>query len=78
MSATKLQWVTWVTCSCGKRGYHTRRDAKRVARRSHRGEPGMHAYQCLTDPAFFHLGHLSDRVRHGEVDRSVYQNARPA
>lgn len=59
-------------CECGKRGYLTRKEAKRVARRLYPGDSGLNAYRCLTYPDFFHLGHLRDQVRHGEVDRSIY------
>lgn len=64
-----------LTCACGKRGYFTRKEAKRVARRIYPGDSALNAYRCLGNPKFFHLGHLREQVRHGEVDRSIYGKA---
>lgn len=56
------------TCpTCGKRRYITKAHAKEAARRIPRdGKPRLNAYRCGT---FWHLGHLPDIVRHGEITR---------
>lgn len=55
------------TCPCGKRSYHTKKLAK-AARKNHGRD--LRAYRC---PEFdgWHLGHLPDDIRHGDVDRQT-------
>ena len=50
---------------CAKYGFHTRRDAKKMEKQY--PEEHMRPYQCPVDEAFWHLGHLPDRVRSGDV-----------
>ncbi|WP_416565111.1 hypothetical protein [Nocardia testacea] len=55
--------------TCEKRRYITRRDARRVARTL----PGNHisTYECEELPGW-HIGHLPNRVRWGEVTRDEH------
>lgn len=42
------------TCTCGKRGYTTKRTARRV--RNAMGDSGLHIYRCPASD-LLHLGH---------------------
>lgn len=55
----------WVTCSpCGKRGYFTRRSAKRHMKDVH-PDGHMNVYACPEGNGF-HIGHLgAGRIRYG-------------
>lgn len=56
-----------VTCpQCGKRGYSSRRSAKRAARYIAPDEP-TRAYQC---GVLWHWGHLPKNVRDGRIAAS--------
>jgi hypothetical protein len=55
---TAAQWMDTTGCdSCGKRSYHTRRDARRARRAHHSDAKGLQAYPCPVGLGF-HLGHL--------------------
>lgn len=61
---------------CGKLRYLTRAHAKRVARRISRRRGGrLNAYRC---GEFFHIGHLPDGVRHGDLSRDEITTRRSA
>lgn len=65
--------VTWSTCRyCGKRGYPTRRQARRAAQ-AHAGGGVLNEYECPQVPDGFdrvwHLGHLPDPVAAGRWAR---------
>lgn len=62
----------WLTCQCGKRGYDSRKAAKRVLRRAHPDGTRMHAYQCDIDTTLWHVGHTPEPVKRGDVDRHTY------
>lgn len=54
--------IDYRTCTCGKRGYASRTDAKRIIRGmvgGTRGVPGSRLthYRCSTDPDLYHIGH---------------------
>lgn len=54
------------TCPrCGKYGYTSKAEAKRVAREAHRGE-AMNTYRCGGQ---YHIGHLSPAIRAGLTTR---------
>lgn len=56
-------WVT--TCArCGKRGYKTRKDAKRAARTFHPGDT-QRPYRCPVLPDLWHFGHRPEWVTQG-------------
>lgn len=56
----KIGHVT--VCACGKRGFASRREAKRVGRTLRSGGR-LDTYRCtLTDSGLFHLGHLPAAV----------------
>ena len=61
----KDQHYTILTgCQSGKRGYHSRSDAKEAARKSiAAGNGRMRPYVC--DCGFWHLGHLQARKKQG-------------
>ena len=54
---------------CGKRAYPSRREARARAKQI----PGTHmnAYRC-PHGAGWHLGHLPDDVRHGDLPKDEY------
>lgn len=59
--------------ACGKVAYHSRKDARRAARRY----PADHlrAYPCPTCDRF-HIGHLSKAIRKGDFTaREIYRRA---
>lgn len=64
--------VDWLTCPCGKRRYHTRSAARRIARRlRHNGV--MTPYRCPDYPNDgWHLGHHPDALAHGEISKDVW------
>ncbi|MEV0726029.1 hypothetical protein AB0I37_25025 [Micromonospora purpureochromogenes] len=50
---------------CGKYGFHTRKDAKRMEKQY--PEEQMRPYRCPTADDIWHLGHLPAVVRQGEM-----------
>ncbi len=60
-------------CPSGKVQFATRKQAKRGRR--FRGLTDVRAYRC-GDCAFWHLGHVPQRVRNGEVDKSAWLRAK--
>lgn len=66
-----------VTCSgCGKKGYYSRKTAKRELRAS--GLNGLCVYECKTSPTpLWHWGHLPVRVKDGRQSRSEIGYAAP-
>ncbi len=73
------------SCPCGKRGYLTRRDAKRAAKETAKSTPPdanrghLDVYPCrLTDSRLFHIGHLPPAVIRGNMSRDqIIVAARP-
>lgn len=63
------------TCSCGKRSYRTRGDAKAAARDYPRPRPG--AYECRDHPGVWHLGHLPGSVVTGDQPRDQLPDPAP-
>ena len=62
---------TYIHCNgCGKRGYHTKRDAKRARSRT-RGtiEGHLSIYRCVACPELWHVGHLPTQVLDGRMAR---------
>lgn len=49
----------YTTCVCGKRGYSSRRIARKAAKQGFPGGGGLAAYRCHRRPLFWHLGHLN-------------------
>lgn len=67
--------LPWFRCSCGKRGYSSRK----MARRARAGLPGenLHIYQCPSSHApSWHLGHLHEPVVRGELTKGQYYGPR--
>lgn len=58
---------------CGKRTYHSRKDAKRARSRMRRPRAAQHlaAYECTGRPGagIWHLGDLPEQVASGDMDR---------
>lgn len=54
---------------CGKYRFVSRSAAKR-ARRRMSNPHGLNAYECPTEPGWWHLGHLPAAVVRGERGRS--------
>lgn len=61
---SRIDWVG--TCSCGKRTYKTRKDARRAAKAGHAGEH-MSVYRCAQ--GHWHIGHINARRVRGELRR---------
>ena len=65
-----LDRIAWHTCQhCGKRGFSTRKRAKKMLQRMRSEKSGMSAYQCHYDPTVWHLGHTPTAVRRGYATR---------
>jgi len=61
----------WTTCwACGKRGYQTRRSAKRIKEIMH--DDRLSVYRCLDGGSNYHIGHLDKQIIAGQVDRFTY------
>ena len=64
--------VDYVTCACGKRGYRSRKDARKASRTI--SIRGVSAYRCphpRAHPVFYwHLGHLPQATKDGRKDRA--------
>lgn len=58
--------------SCGKRGYSTRKAARRAARRLF-PEHRMSAYQCHDGGTSWHFGHQPAALKRGAIDRKTWQ-----
>jgi hypothetical protein len=56
-------------CPSGKVQFATRKQARRGAR--FRAIKGVGVYRC-DECSWWHLGHLPDRVRNGEVDKAAW------
>lgn len=71
-SFTTDQWVKIGWCdACDKCIYLSRKTARLAARRfAVANRP--RAYRCPTADDWWHIGHLPDDVRHGELDRPQY------
>lgn len=61
---------------CGKKIHLSRKVAKMAARRSGAGENRPRAYECPHIDGHWHIGHIPDAVRHGEIDRDLYRQSR--
>ena len=67
--------ITWSTCRyCGKRGYPSRKAARRASQAAPSGG-ALNAYECPQVPDGFdpvwHLGHLPDPVASGRWPRAL-------
>lgn len=60
-------------CSSKKVGYSTRKKAREVRTRMPDGK-GLNIYRC-PECAWYHLGHLPQRVKNGEVDKADWLDA---
>jgi hypothetical protein len=61
----------WITCACGKRGYHTKRDA-RAARKQLR-DNSRTVYACEdAGVTLWHIGRRPYLVQRGAVARGDY------
>lgn len=54
----------------GKRGYHSKKAAKRARRMHHPGQQ-MDEFPCEFRPGLWHLGHLPDPIKQGDIPRQV-------
>lgn len=52
----------------GKKSYTSKRDARSARRRHHAGAQ-LNVYRC-TSCGFLHLGHMPQRVRSGDVEKT--------
>lgn len=69
----------WITCPCGKRAYASRKEAKAVIRIAHSNAKAVSAYACPESDSqqSWHIGHLPQGVRRGEVGRSSFYESKP-
>jgi hypothetical protein len=58
---------------CGKRLYTSRKLAKQAADR--RPAERLREYRCPVQPGFFHIGHLPQRVRTGDVTAAEHYDS---
>ncbi|MGK5737255.1 hypothetical protein [Micromonospora sp. URMC 103] len=58
---------------CRKYGFYTRRDAKRMEKQY--PEEQMRPYRCPIDDNIWHLGHLPNAVRNGEMSADEWYDA---
>ncbi len=66
----------WGTCSCGKRGWVSRKAARKACRTIDRADH-MAVYRC-TASGMWHVGHLPPEVKDGRWSRDrLVQVARP-
>lgn len=56
-------WATYCS-SCDKRGYRSRKDAKRASKTFHPGDP-QRPYECPVLHGIWHYGHRPDWLTHG-------------
>ena len=56
MIAYGIHIVMETGCPSGKRGYHTRKDAKKFIKAQHNDIKDLHPYDCQ-HCAYWHLGH---------------------
>ena len=61
-------------CTCGKRRYPSRKEARRAARTLPRGNRAdrTRAYQCA--PGIWHIGHHPTSLRNGAITRDEYND----
>ena len=52
----------WFTCVCGKKGYVSRRAARKAKKQVHPNEHQFAAYRCPRTGCW-HLGHFTPRIR---------------
>lgn len=79
-NADRRDGRSWTTngCPTGKRAYATKaaaKDARRWFQR--RGGDLLSAYRC-EHCSCFHLGHIPDAVRRGDISRGDYYGGREA
>lgn len=55
---------------CQKRIFADRRHAREAAKMTFGGEHRPRPYRCPHVDGHWHVGHLPDAVRHGEIDRN--------
>lgn len=68
--------IPYVICVCGKRGYYSRKEAKKEQR--HNSWHGMTSYRCeRSEVALWHLGHLPGPVKKGRWDRRTLGPSAP-
>ena len=65
MAAHRPTWLG--TCTCGKRSYATRRDARHMAHAGH-PEGGLSEYRC-DESGLWHIGHTHALVKAGRMAR---------
>ena len=54
----------WMRCPhCGKRGYYSRKAAKKAMREIHSNDHRMRPYPCEGGTTLWHFGHLPDIVK---------------
>lgn len=56
------------TCACGKQSYENRKEARRAARRHHRGEP-MSEFECDRHHGYWHIGHTPKEAIYGKESK---------
>ena len=74
------QWlgdlIFWTRCTCGKRSYWSRREA-RVRKRQHSDRKGLNVYRC-NESQLFHIGHKPKALGRGQITRDQIEHRRSA
>lgn len=61
---------------CGKLIYLSRAAARQVGKRMQAADPRPRPYRCLQNPQQWHLGHIPDAVRQGEITGDQWSRRR--
>ena len=73
-----MRWFA-TTCSTGKRGYATKAEARKVARRRRKeGDERLMAPYVCQECSHIHLGHLPKVIKQGEITRREYYDGEVA
>jgi hypothetical protein len=59
---------------CGKQIYADRKAARHMARKLAPRGSRPRAYECQHHEGWWHIGHLPDAVRDGQIDRDEYRS----
>lgn len=71
-------WASAGVCSCGKKVYRSKKDARNAARIKHPDDQ-LSVYQCMSNVSGpWHIGHLADEIKTGlETRKSRYRDLTP-
>lgn len=68
------QVLRWFTCSCGKRAYITKKEARDAIKRVK--DKTLHVYPCTENPDYLHVGHTAPGIPRWVYRERDYQRKR--